>query len=135
MSCIGVKITITIHEGGTFDQTFQWKAGEDVGTAVSVDLTGYTAEFTVREKLDSPNPLISITQATSVWMADGTSGVYFDDADEGKYRVYVKDEDTDNICLYHKDLLGVYDLFLYSPAGEAVLKQYGTCKIKAAVTR
>ena len=28
MGCIAVNAPITIYEGGTYDQTFQWKTGE-----------------------------------------------------------------------------------------------------------
>lgn len=132
MGCVAAKVNITLYERGTFDRIFQWKTGED---ETPVDMTGYSAVFTVREKLTSSEALISIMQSASAWSADADSGVYFDDADEGKYRIYVNDADTRGICAEHKDIDGVYDLFLINVSGETVLKQYGKCALKAAVAR
>lgn len=130
MGCVAVKVNIIVYEGGTFDQVFQWKSGDP---AVAVDLTGYTAKFTIRAELPSA-VLISAVEAPT-WTADADSGVYMDDASEGKYRMYINDADTAGICIDNEDIEGVYDLFLYSPAGEAVFKQYGKALLKAAVTR
>jgi hypothetical protein len=71
----------------------------------------------------------------SPWSADGDSGIYIDDPATGEYRVYINDEDAADILIEHKDTAGVYDLFLYSATGEAVLKQYGKATLLAAVTR
>lgn len=132
MGCIAANINLTVYEGGTFDQIFQWKTGTP---EAAVDLTGYTAKMDIRAKLADADEIIDIQTATSGWVADGDSGIYFDDATDGKYRVYINNEDTTGICASNRDITGVYDLFLYSPAGEAVLKQYGICYLKAAVTR
>jgi hypothetical protein len=131
MGCVAAKVNIVVYEGGTFDQTFQWKSGDP---AIAVDLTGYTAKFTIRAEM-AGSSLVSATEASLPWEADADSGVYLDDADEGKYRMYVNDADAVALCADNVDIDGVYDIFLYSPAGEAVLKQYGKCAIKAAVTR
>jgi len=130
MQCVKANVPITIIEGGTYDKTFRWEAGGSV-----VDLTGYTAAFSVRTKLTSATAVISITTAASSWSADADSGIYIDDPTSGEYRVYVNDTDTSNILSDHKDTAGVYDLFLYSATGEAVLKQYGKATLLAAVTR
>ena len=130
MQCINANIPITIIEGGTYDKTFRWESGGSV-----VDLTGYTAKMSVRTKLASAAAVISITTAASTWSADGDSGIYIDDPTTGEYRVYINDADTADILSDHKDTAGVYDLFLYSATGEAVLKQYGKATILAAVTR
>lgn len=131
MGCVAVKVNIVVYEGGTFDQTFQWKSGDP---AVAVDLTGYTAKFTVRAEMAGV-ALVSATEASVPWTADEDSGVYLDDAAEGKYRMYINDADAVDLCADNVDVMGVYDLFLYSPSGEAVFKQYGNCALKAAVTR
>jgi hypothetical protein len=131
MGCVAVKVNIVIYEGGTFDQSFQWKSGDP---AVAVDLTGYTAKFTVRAEM-AGSSLVSATEASLPWEADADSGIYLDDASEGKYRMYINDADAAVLCADNADIDGVYDIFLYSPAGESVLKQYGKCAIKAAVTR
>lgn len=132
MGCVAAKVNLRIYERGTFDKTFQWKTGDP---AVAVDLTGYTAEFTVRSALTDATVLISATEASVPWEADGDSGVYLDDGAEGFYRLYLNDVDTQGICIDNEDVVGVYDLFLYSAAGEAVLKQYGKCTLVAAVAR
>ena len=132
MTCLAVKVNITIHERGTFDQSFQWLSGAE---ETAVDLTGYTAEFTAREAMSSATALISATEEAGPWATDANSGVYLDDALTGIYRLYINDADAQAICAAHADIAGFYDLFLTNPGGEVVLKQYGKCTIKAAVTR
>jgi len=128
MQCVKANIPITIIEGGTYDKTFRWESGGAI-----VDITGYSAKMEVRAKLTSATALISITDETG-WAADGTSGIYIDGT-AGEYRVYINDIDASDILSEHKDTVGVYDLFLYSDSGEAVMKQYGKCTLLAAVTR
>lgn len=132
MSCLSANINLQIYEGGTFDQTFQWKSGDPLTV---VNLMGYTARMMVRYSLVNVESILSFTEIAGSWAADGESGIYFDDAADGKYRLYINDEDTSGLCTSHVNLSCVYDLFLYSPAGEALLKQYGTCSIIASVTR
>jgi len=135
MSCVEANIPITILEGGTFDKSYLWKTGNP---AVAVDLTGYTAKMMIRAKLADATPLLSVPLGTVPWVADADTGIYIyaqTGEDIGKYRIYLKDDDTLGMCAGHKDINGVYDLFLYTFAGEAVLKQYGAATIKAAVTR
>jgi hypothetical protein len=132
MTCIAVDVPITIYESGTFDQTFQWKTGDP---AVEVDLTGFSAKMIVRAKITDTAALITIEESLGPWVADGDSAVYLDEADEGKYRVYVNDTDTTGICALHKNLISSYDLFLTSPAGESVFKQYGVANLVAANVR
>jgi hypothetical protein len=132
MGCVAVKVPLVIYEGGTVNRIFQWKTGDP---AVAVNLTGFTAKFTVRAKITDTVALLSLINKAGPWAADTDSGIYLDDADEGKYQLYVKDDDADSLCVAHADVIGVYDLFLYSAAGEALLKQYGKCTIYAAVTR
>jgi hypothetical protein len=132
MGCVAVNVDITIYERGTYSQIFQWKIGDP---AIPVDLTGYSAVFTVREKIRSEASLLSLTQSDIAWSADGLSGIYFDEALDGKYKLYINDVDTQPFCPLYKDVDGVYDLFLTNVSGEVVLKQYGVCHMKASVTR
>lgn len=137
MSCIRANIPITIVEGGTFNRTFQWKTGDP---PVAVDLIEFTAHMQVRAKLRDETPLLDVPFNEELWVADGDTGVYLYDGesvptDKGKWRVYLKDNDTLGLCINHKNIEGVYDLFLYNPAEEAVLQQYGVATIIAAVTR
>ena len=138
--CIRANIDITIVEGGTFNKTFQWKTGDP---ALPVDLTGYSAHMQVRAKIKDTTVLLDVDHQLLAWTADGPTGIYFynDEYDEydaedfGKWRIYLKDNDTQGLCANHKNIEGVYDLFLYNPSREAVLQQYGTANIIAAVTR
>lgn len=138
MSCIRANIPITIVEGGTFNSTFQWKSGDP---SLPVDLTGYSAHMQVRAKLKDDDVLLDVPLSEETWEADGDTGIYLYDSeavpdDKGKWLVYLKDEDTEGICGdKHKDIEGVYDLFLYSAEGEAVLQLYGVASLIASVTR
>ena len=138
-TCIQALIPITIVEGGTFNRIFQWKTGDP---AIPVNLSGYTASMQIRAKLKDTESLLDVPFQEGDWTPDGDSGIYipaaddeYDEEDVGKYRIYLKDDDTLGLCSAHKDISGVYDLFLYSSEGEAVLKQYGVATIVAAVTR
>lgn len=135
--CIRVNSPITIVEGGTFNSTFQWKTGLP---ALPVDLTGYTAVGTVRAKKADDVPLLAIPNQVGPWVADGDTGIYIyangsPPDDQGKWRIYLKDSETAGMCAAHKDIIGVYDMFLSNPEGEAVLQMYGIATIIAAVTR
>lgn len=130
MQCVKANIPITIIEGGTYDKTFRWEI-----ESTPVDLTGYTARMSVRTKLTSATAVIDIITAATTWSADGDSGIYLDDPTSGEYRVYINDADAADILSDHKDTAGVYDLFLYSATGEAVLKQYGKATLLASVVR
>lgn len=132
MGCIAVDVPITIYEAGTFDQTFQWKTGDP---SAEVDLTGYSAKMIVRTKITDDSSLVNINESVSPWVADNASAIYLDKADEGKYRVYINDTDTTGLCPAHKNVTASYDLFLTSPLGEAVLKQYGIVTIIASNVR
>ena len=143
MSCIRANIPITIVEGGTFNKPYQWKTGNP---SLPVDLADYTAHMMVRAKLRDDTPLLDVPfaldeyDAAADWTADGDTGIYLYDgesvpADKGKWRVYLRDNDTEGLCANHKDIAGVYDLFLYSSEEEAVLQMYGVATIIASVTR
>ncbi len=137
MSCIRANVPITIVEGGTFDKTFQWKTGTP---SIAVDLTGYTAHMQIRKKLKEENPLLDIDFQDKFWVADGDTGIYLlpveDEYDDvGKWKIYIKDTDTQGICDSHKDISGVFDMFIYNPSGESVLQIYGIATIVASVTR
>lgn len=140
MKCIEVNYDITVIEGGTYDKIFQWKTGDP---AIPVDISGYTASGMIRTKLKAEPALLSLPYQSKTWVADGDTGIYilqndeYDEYDDetGKFRVYIKDTDTVGMCAKHYDVTGVYDLFLYNPLGESVLKMYGVATIKATATR
>jgi len=135
--CIRANVDITIVEGGTFNQTFQWKTGDP---SVIVDITGYTGDMQIRAKVRSETVLLDVPFQTIPWVADGATGIYIYpngtlDVDKGKWRIYLKDDDTQGLCAVHKNIIGVYDCFLYNIDEEAVLQMYGVATIIAAVTR
>lgn len=130
MGCVAANVNITIYEGGTFDQTFIWKTGDP---SAAVNLDGYRAEFKLALKVNDPAALLSCADGVSPWSADGDSGVYIDNPEDGEFRLYLNDEDVSGICA--KDTEAVYDLFLYNASGESVLKMYGTASLKAAIAR
>ena len=137
MQCIVANIDITIYEGGTFDRIYQWKTGVPLAP---VDLTGFTAHMQIRERVRSETVLLDVPFRVEAWVADAETGIFIPlpatpDADSGKYRIYLKDQDTLGLCAAHKDITGAYDLFIYNADEEAVLKQYGVATIIAAVTR
>lgn len=132
-TCVVAEIDLTIYEGGTFSQSFIWKTGDP---ATEVDLTGYSAEMMIRHRISDASPKLSITNKSGALAADDESGIYFTDVEDGEYTIYLNDADTAALCgSSHETVRGVYDLFLTSPSGEVVLKQYGTANLIGAVTR
>lgn len=123
MDCSVIKVPIFIYEHCTFDKTYQW-----LSDGIAVDLSNYTALFTLRDNLKVS--LLSCTEKSS-WIADSDSGIYLDDASDGKYQLYLKDSDLTSLSSTHLDIIGSYDLLLITPSGETVLKQYGRVKIIA----
>lgn len=133
MSCYNFSCPITITEGGTFDQQFRWQSGDPL---VPVDLTGYTSLMEIRAKLPDVEPLLRLPFSVEPWAADGATGIYLDaDPSTGIYRMVINDDDTWGLCPAHKDVAGIYNLFLYAPNGEAVLRQFGAATILASAAR
>ena len=127
--CLASKVPLVIYEFGTFDQSFQWQTGSPLS---AVNLTNYTAVFSVKAKITDTTTLIAGVNKLS-WAADADTGVYLDLASTGWYRLYIKDTDTSGICTGHVSIVGVYNIFLINPSGETVLKQYGPANIYAKV--
>ena len=134
MNCVVVDIPIAVYEGGTFSQSFIWKTGSP---ATPVDLTGYTGRMQIRAKLTDTAVILDVPNQTAAWAEDSATGIYINtnSPNTGEFRIYLKDEDTAGICALHKDIAGVYDLFLESPDGESVIKLYGVATLVAASTR
>lgn len=131
MSCTLYQYDLTIHEGATYDKWFRWKIND-----VIVSLSGVTGIMQVRKKTTDDIPIIDLPFVDATWVADGTSGIYLMDVGvDDRYRIYINNEDSTGICSLHKDITGVYNLFLYNAEGEAILKQYGTANLIAAVAR
>lgn len=63
------KLKPVIYQGATFDDVLTWKSA-----GVPVDLTGCTARMQVREQIDSPSVLLSLTTENGGIVLGGTSG-------------------------------------------------------------
>jgi len=99
-------------------------------------LTGYTARAAIRSSISASAVILELNSVAGPWSEDGPSGIYLDDdPTNGYYQWYINDNDSIGICATHVDIDGVYDLFLTTPSGETVLKQYGVAKLIAAVRR
>jgi hypothetical protein len=86
-----------------------------------VDLTGYTARMQVREKVDSPDPMLSISDATGeITGLDNT----------GLIEIEVADEVTSTISKS-----GVYDLEIESAGGIVTRLFQGKARLSKEVTR
>ena len=59
-------------------------------------------------------------------------GLDLNTPESGIYQMYINHADTLGLCAQRKDIVGIYNLFLYSPAGESVFRQYGQVTILAA---
>ncbi len=134
MNCVVFTGDITIVEGGTFYSEKQWSIGTAI-VSTPVDITGYSARMQIRAKITDTDALLSLPLVTSAFAPDGLSGIYLTDPVNGKFLIYIRDNDTLGLCTMHKDINGVYDLFLTSPAGETVFRLFGVAHISAAVTR
>ena len=131
MQCALYHYDITMQEGGTYDKWFKWSAG-----GVVVSLAGITAHMQIRKKIKDTDVLLNVPFVSTPWIADGTTGIYLMDVGtDDRYRIYIKDNDSLGLCSEHKNIIGVYDLFLYNSDEESILKQYGSITITAAVTR
>ena len=135
MNCIPYNYDITIQEGGTYDKMFKWSVG-----ITPVSLVGFIGKMQGRKKLTDTETLVNLPSIIVPWVADGNSGIYILDDGitpdlAGTYRMYIKDDYTQGLCANHKDIIGVYDLYLYNSSHEAVLRQYGIMTIEASATR
>lgn len=118
------KVDLTIYEGATFNQTFQWKTGDP---AVPVDLTGHTADMHIRADIADEEALFDLDTENGGVVIETPNA-------DGKYTVHIDAEDTEGLCPDHEIITAVYDLFLIS-GGERMLQQYGKVKIYPSVTR
>jgi hypothetical protein len=92
------RLDLLIEQGSTFEEPLIWKSG-----GVAVDVTGYTARLTIRDRVGGSVLLALTTENGRI--AVGTT--------DGSIRLTVTDEDTATIGWTH----GVYVLEVTSPAG------------------
>jgi hypothetical protein len=117
------KEKLEIPIGGTFTpEPWVWATGETVDTATPVDLTGCSAEMHIREKLESPTILMTLSVANGRIVLGGVLGTV---------TLRITDEDTATIAWKS----GVYDLRLTFPSGESVYFVEGNVTADRKVTR
>lgn len=137
MNCVSSNYDIVIQEGGTYDKTFRW-TNKDTG--VPIPLFGCTGIMQGRKKYSDPLPLIDLPFVSTPWVADVKSGIYILDDNVtpsllGTFRMYITNEDTKGKCDTFKDIIGVYNLFLYNSLGEAILNRHGVMTIEVSAAR
>jgi hypothetical protein len=104
-------------------------------------LVGYTGLGTVKTKIKDVDALIELPFQDSEWVEDGETGIYIPNTmgspeEEGWFRAYINDLDVQSICGdYQKQISASYDIFLYTPSGEAALQLYGVATLIPANTR
>ena len=118
------RVDLTIYEGTTFRQSFQWKTGDP---ATPVDLTGFTARMHIRESIESETALLELD-------SDGGGVVIDNPPAEGKYFVHLAATQTAGLCPDHERVNAVYDILLILD-DVVLLQQYGKAKIYPSVTR
>jgi hypothetical protein len=52
---------LSIDQGADWSWTIRWKVGSTQRNAVPVNLTNFTARMQIRQKFESPQPIISLT--------------------------------------------------------------------------
>ena len=65
------KLKLSIDQGATFTRQVTWKTGKP---ATPVDLTGCTARMQIREAIESPEVLVSLTTANGGITLGGPAG-------------------------------------------------------------
>ena len=132
-SCLNVSpnIDLTIYERGTFDVDIVWSTGT-VASPTPVDITGYSGVMKVKLKYSDVTPIFNLTTQSIAWVVDGPTGLYITSPSLGKFKLYINNNDTIGICPSHKDLVGVYNVFLTSGSGETVYRQSGAANLIAS---
>ena len=112
-----IKFDIPIEQGATFEMTLTY--ADSVG--VPINLTGYSAEMQVREEVGGRVLATASTSNGSIVLSSG-----------GQVVITLAAAQTSLIGA----IVGVYDLFLKSPAGNPIRKLvYGNVTVKQSVTR
>lgn len=113
-------VNLTIYQGSTFMQEFQWKTGNP---AVPVNLTGYTARMQIRSKVADPTIISNLTTENS--------GITFPDAIAGKFVLEISA--TATALMDFKS--AVYDLEMIMPNGKVKRLFGGSVALSPEVTR
>lgn len=114
------SIDLTVYQGSTFSRVFQWKSGNP---SVPVNLTGYTARMQIRERVNSPTSLISLTTENN--------RIVITNAPQGTFELRISDADTSSLNFKN----AVYDLEFVSPTGFVRRLFEGSVTLSPEVTR
>ena len=113
------KIKLTIYQGATFRKRLTWKAKK---TGTPIDLTGCTARMQVREEIESPTALLSLTTESGGIVLGGVAGTI---------ELFISDEASAAFTW----LSGVWDLEIEFASGEVRRLVQGTVSVSPEVTR
>lgn len=109
---------LTIDQGATFVRTFTWTdaAGDPI------DVTGYSAEFQVRESTRSPDVVLSASTAGSTISVSGG---------DGEFTITIPASSTRSV----PEGSYVYDVEITSPGGVVTRLVQGAAIVSGEVTR
>lgn len=119
-NCIEFKKNLNIYCGGTLDKSYSWSV-----ESTPVNLTGYTGEMVIKDKIGG-RTLLTITNQSSSWVSDGSTGIYITPSN---WRIYINEIQTISLNRLSKNYIATYNLFLTNASGEVVLKQHGNVSV------
>lgn len=110
--------SITIEQGADFPFLITWT--DSAGTII--DITGYSAQFMIRQNYTDVTPLVSLSSPSNGITLGGTAGT-----------ISIDIPFTTTAAL--PAMLGEYDLKLIDPSGKPIRLLEGSATISPAVTR
>ena len=113
------KVNLKILQGSTLRKRFTLKSGTP---AVVTDLTGYAARMQIRQWVDAPTALVTLTTENGGITLGGAAGTI---------NLYLSAVATAAFGWTE----GVYDLELIAPNGDVSRKLYGDVSVDPEVTR
>lgn len=112
---------ITIYQGATWRQSFQWRYGPDEDSAVPLDLSTAIVRAQVRNHYQSTEPYLSLSTADDTILAD----------DAGHIEIVVDAADTAGLLAVE----GVWDLEVEWDDGDVCRLLMGRAVISPEVTK
>lgn len=116
------KKNLRIIQGATFSSKFRWNLGDTKENATPVDLTGCKARMHIREYLDAPEPLVTLTTENGRITLGGATGE-------------IEVDFTDEITAGFNWVKGVYDLEIEFADGRVRRFMEGKVTLSREVTR
>jgi hypothetical protein len=109
-------VNFVCPQGSTFRRTLTYTLDES-----PIDLSGYSANLQVRENYYSPDPLVSLSSGSGLFVGGSA----------GTINIYISDSDTSNLPAGTH----VYDLEITSPSNDIDRLIEGTFIVTPEVTR